>query len=281
MRIAMYTDSGHVGIAACNGEGFHGVLSDHPDFPGSIKSLLERGIDLTQVGQRLLVAPEVELNAVRLLPPVQDPGKIICVGLNYADHAAETGLPAASYPTFFGRFASSLMGHGQPIVKPAGSDQLDFEGELAVVIGRPGRNIAPSDALLHVAGYSIFNDASVRDIQFRTSQWMLGKNFDDTGAFGPWLVTPSSLPAGAKGLRLRTLLNGEVMQESNTDLMVHGVADLIAMASEVMTLHPGDVIVTGTPCGVGFSRKPPVFMQLGDRCEVEIEQIGQLQNVVR
>jgi 2-keto-4-pentenoate hydratase/2-oxohepta-3-ene-1,7-dioic acid hydratase in catechol pathway len=158
---------------------------------------------------------------------------------------------------------------------------LDFEGELAVVIGRPGRNIAPSDALLHVAGYSIFNDASVRDIQFRTSQWMLGKNFDDTGAFGPWLVTPSSLPAGAKGLRLRTLLNGEVMQESNTDLMVHGVADLIAMASEVMTLHPGDVIVTGTPCGVGFSRKPPVFMQLGDRCEVEIEQIGQLQNVVR
>ncbi|MCO6060443.1 fumarylacetoacetate hydrolase family protein [Pseudomonas sp. MOB-449] len=280
MRIAMFEADGQVGIAASDGEAFHGLLANQAGFPGTIKRVLQEGYDLDLVGMKLLEAPAVNLEGKRFLPPVFDPGKVICVGLNYADHAAETGLPSASFPTFFGRFASSLTAHERPIIKPANSDQLDFEGELAVVIGRQGRNVQLSDALGYVAGYSVFNDASVRDVQFRSTQWMLGKNCDSTGAFGPWVVTPSSLSPGAKGLRLRTLLNGEVMQESSTDLMIHGVADLIAMASEVMTLHPGDIIVTGTPCGVGYSRTPPVYMRPGDVCEIEIEGVGRLRNLI-
>lgn len=281
MRIAMFETDGQVGIAASEGGEFHGLLASQVGFPGTIKQVLQSGQDLEEVGRALLEAPPLELHGKRFLPPVLDPEKVICVGLNYADHAAETGLQSASFPTFFGRFASSLVAHEQPILRPACSDQLDFEGELAVVISRQGRNIGQSEALHYVAGYAAFNDASVRDVQFRSTQWMLGKNCDSTGSFGPWLVTPSSLSPGAEGLRLRTLLNGQVMQESNTDLMIHGVAELIAMASEVMTLKPGDVIVTGTPCGVGYSRTPPVFMRPGDICEIEIEGVGTLRNRIQ
>jgi 2-keto-4-pentenoate hydratase/2-oxohepta-3-ene-1,7-dioic acid hydratase in catechol pathway len=165
------------------------------------------------------------------------------------------------YPEIFGRFATSLIAHGEPIRRPRESSMLDYEAELAVVIGRGGRRIRRDRALDHIAGYSLFNDATIRDFQLRTPQWTIGKNFDGTGAFGPWLVTPDAVPPAARGLHIQGRLNGRVMQDSRTDLLIFGVAALIEMISVAMTLEPGDVIITGTPGGVGVARKPPVFMQ--------------------
>ncbi|WP_243395865.1 fumarylacetoacetate hydrolase family protein [Sphingomonas oleivorans] len=237
-------------------------------------------MDLIEVAEAFRAAPALDIDCVHLLPPIPDPAKIICVGLNYRDHAAEGHFEIPSYPAIFARFATSLIGHGAPIVRPAISEQLDFEGEVAAIIGRGGRNIPLSEALLHVAGYSLFNDASIRDFQFRTSQWTAGKNFDATGAFGPWFVPASQLPEGAKGLRLQTRLNGIVVQDASTDDMIFDVAHQIALLSEVFTLQPGDVIVTGTPAGVGFARKPPLWMKPGDVCEIELEGLGILRNPV-
>ena len=172
------------------------------------------------------------------------------------------------------------MGHDAPVVRPKVSDKFDYEGELVAVIGQGGRHISKADALKHVVGYSIFNDVSVRDYQFKSPQWTVGKNFDGTGPFGPVFVTADELPPGASGLKIQTRLNGQIMQDDNTDNMVFDVATLIATISEAITLEAGDVIVTGTPSGVGQSRKPPVFMKAGDRIEVEIEKIGVLSNPV-
>jgi len=219
---------------------------------------------------------------IRFLPPISRPPKIICVGLNYIDHVAESpykDLP--TYPAFFPRFASSLVAHEEPIVRPIVSEQLDFEGEVAAIIGKGGRGIARDRALDHVAGYSIFNDGSIRDYQFKSPQWTIGKNFDGTGAFGPEFVTADELPNGAAGLRLETRLNGKVVQAANTNDLLFSVADLIFFASEALTLEPGDVIVTGTPSGVGFARKPPLFMKDGDICEIEVEGLGVLRNPIK
>lgn len=219
---------------------------------------------------------------IRFRPPLARPPKIICVGLNYADHAAESPYKnVPDYPAFFPRFASSLIGHGDPIIRPLASAQLDFEGEVAAVVGKGGYRISRARALDHVIGYSIFNDASLRDYQFKSSQWTMGKNFDGTGPFGPEFVTADELPAGAAGLRLETRLNGEVVQSANTADMVFAVDQLIAIASEVFTLEPGDVIVTGTPSGVGFARKPPLYMKDGDVCDVEVEGLGILRNPIK
>jgi 2-keto-4-pentenoate hydratase/2-oxohepta-3-ene-1,7-dioic acid hydratase in catechol pathway len=223
----------------------------------------------------------IDLNTVRILPPVPKPPKIICVGLNYDDHLEESGLKKPVYPEIFARFATSLMAHGEPIRRPPESSALDYEAELAVVIGRGGRRIQHDRALDHVAGYSLFNDASIRDFQLRTPQWTMGKNFDATGAFGPWLVTPDALPPGAHALRIQGRLNGRVMQNASTDQLIFSVPALIEMISVAMTLEPGDVIITGTPGGVGAARKPPVFMQPGDVFEVEIEGMGVLSNPVQ
>ena len=184
-------------------------------------------------------------------------------------------------PEIFARFATSLIAHQQPIRRPRESMALDYEAELAVVIGKPGRRIPRDQALDPVAGYSVFNDATIRDFQFRTPQWTLGKNFDATGAFGPWLVTPDAVPPGAHGLRIQGRLNGQVMQDARTDQLIFGVAALIEMISVAMSLERGDVIITGTPGGVGAARKPPVYMRPGDVFEVEIEGIGVLSNVVQ
>lgn len=246
----------------------------------SLVALIKEG----RISDRSLVdsAPELDVTGLRLLPPVSVPGKVICVGLNYVDHAKESpyeGIP--TYPAFFPRFSSSLIADGDPIIRPFISEELDFEGELAVIIGKPGRHIAEKDALDHVAGYSVFNDASIRNYQFLGVQWTPGKNFDDTGAFGPEFVSADELPAGAKGLKLETRLNGKVVQSANTDDMIFPVDRLIALASTFTTLQVGDVIVAGTPAGVGFARKPPLFMKDGDVVEVEIEKIGTLTNPVR
>ena len=223
---------------------------------------------------------EVDGRDVRFFPPLARPGKIICVGLNYVDHAAEAGFELPLFPTLFVRFASSLVGHRAPLVKPSVSDAFDFEGELVAIIGRGGRHIDEADALEHVIGYSIFNDASVRDYQMKTTQWTAGKNFDGTGAFGPWIVTADALPQGATGLKLETRLNGEIVQSASTADMIFPVAKLVAILSSFMTLEAGDVIVTGTPAGVGMTRTPPLYMKPGDLCEVEIEGIGLLSNRV-
>lgn len=224
---------------------------------------------------------QMRFSSAKLLPVVPRPGKIVCVGLNYVDHAVEISprnLP--DHPTFFARFASTLIAHDEPLLRPAVSAKLDFEGELAVVIAKPGRMIPKGQALAHVGGYALFNEGSVRDYQFRTSQWFLGKNFDGTGAFGPELCTPDELPPGANGLLLRTRVNGELVQEATTTDMLFPVPALIAALSEAMTLAPGDVIVTGTPSGVGFARKPPRYLKPGDVCEIELEGYGVLRNPV-
>ena len=280
MRIVHFETDGIPGIAADEGSGWHGLTQRDLGFPGTLPELIAQGADLLRIGTSLGHSPTIDLKAVRLLPPVPVPPKILCVGLNYDDHLEESGLKKPSYPEIFARFATSLIPHQEPIRRPRESIALDYEAELAVVIGKPGRRIPQEQALDHVAGYSLFNDATVRDFQLRTPQWTMGKNFDGTGSFGPWLVTPDAVPPGAGGLRIQGRLNGRVMQDSRTDLLIFSVPALIAMISVAMSLERGDVIITGTPGGVGAARKPPVYMQPGDISEVEIEGIGILTNPV-
>ena len=281
MRIVHFETGGVLGIAADEGTGWHGLTQRDEGFPGTLPELIGRGSDLLRAGRGLGRSPAIDLNAVRLLPPVPVPPKILCVGLNYDDHLEESGLKKPVYPEIFARFATSLIAHQQPILRPRESVALDYEAELAVVIGKPGRRIPRDQALDHVAGYSLFNDATIRDFQLRTPQWTMGKNFDGTGAFGPWLVTPDAAPPGAHGLRIQGRLNGQIMQDSRTDRLIFGVPALIEMISVAMSLERGDVIITGTPGGVGAARKPPVFMHAGDVFEVEIESLGVLRNVVQ
>ena len=215
------------------------------------------------------------IDALTLLPPVPRPGKIVCIGLNYRKHAEEGGNPIPDYPAVFLRALTSLVPHGGAMIRPRCSDKLDFEAELAVVIGRRTARVSRAAALDHVAGYACFNDGSVRDYQRKSTQWTIGKNFDQTGGFGPDLVTPDELPPGARGLRIVSRVNGMTMQDGDTADMIFDVATPL---SEAMTLEPGDVIATGTTSGVGYARTPPVFLHHGDVCEVEIEGIGVLSN---
>jgi len=229
-------------------------------------------------------APLAALDAVTLLPVIPRPEKIVCAVRNYMDHhqevlAAGMQRELSEQPPIFLRVWRSQTAHGAPIVRPRVSESLDWEGELAVIIGRGGRDIAESAAYEHVAGYSIYNDGSVREWQFHAKQIASGKNFESTGGFGPWMVTADEIAPG-RALKLETRLNGEVVQSSHTGHMIFNIPKLINYASTIFTLAPGDVIVTGTPAGVGWSRKPPRFMKAGDVCEVEIEAIGTLRNPI-
>src|SRR5580698_190565 len=280
MRLIHFEKGGVSGIAADDGSGWHGLTELDNDFVATLPELITEGADLLHVGKDLLPMQPIDLDAVRLLPPVPRPPKIICVGLNYDDHLKESGLKKPEYLEIFARFGTSLIAHREPIRRPRESSALDYEAELAVVIGRGGRRISRDKALDHVAGYSLFNDGTLRDFQLRTPQWTMGKNFDATGAFGPWLVTPDAVPPGAHGLRIQGRLNGQVMQDSRTDLLIFSVAALIELISVAMSLERGDVIITGTPGGVGAARKPPVFMHPGDIFEVEIDGLGVLTNPV-
>jgi 2-keto-4-pentenoate hydratase/2-oxohepta-3-ene-1,7-dioic acid hydratase in catechol pathway len=217
---------------------------------------------------------------VEFLPPIPRPEKIFCIGVNYAEHAQETGIASAPHPTVFLRYADSQVGHAQALVAPAESNQFDFEGELAIVIGTGGRRIPAERAWDHVFGCACYNDGSARDWQFHTSQWGPGKNFWRTGGFGPWLVSRDEIDPARQVLTLTTRVNGQVMQSDTTDHLVHDVPALVAYCSTLLPLVPGDVIVTGTPAGVGLSRTPPVFLRPGDVVEVEITGLGCLRNTV-
>lgn len=229
-------------------------------------------------------APDLGLDDIEFLPVIPRPEKIVCAVRNYMDHhqevlAAGMHRELSEFPPIFLRVWRSQVAHGQAVIRPHVSDSLDWEGELAVIIGQGGRNITEADAWQHVAGYSVYNDASVREWQFHAKQIASGKNFESTGAFGPWMVTADEIAPGRQ-LKLETRLNGVVVQSSHTGHMIFPIPQLISYASTIFTLVPGDVIVTGTPAGVGWSKKPPQFMKPGDVVEVEIEAIGTLRNPI-
>ncbi|HEV7441317.1 MAG TPA: fumarylacetoacetate hydrolase family protein [Steroidobacteraceae bacterium] len=282
MRFVNFRLDDRAGTALQNKDGsLVGRFADDPKYPGSIADLVVRGGDaLASAARSLAGGPALEGGRIEYLPPFPTPPKIICLGLNYADHAAEGGFKPPSYPTIFARFASSLVGHGAPLIRPRVSTQFDYEGELVAVVGRGGRHISREAALDHICGYSIFNDASVRDFQMKTPQWTVGKNFDGTGAFGPAFVTADELPRGAAGLSLQTRLNGKVMQSASTTQMIFDVVTTVALITEALTLEAGDVLVMGTPSGIGMARTPQIFMKAGDVCEIEIEGLGILRNPI-
>lgn len=219
------------------------------------------------------------LSDVDLDPVIPRPGKVICVGINFVDHAAEAGRTVGKYPVIFQRYAESLVAHGAPLLRPRVSQQFDFEAELAVVIGKGGAHIAPEDAMDHVAGYTCFNDASVRDWQFHTHQYGMGKNFRATGSLGPWLVTADEVP-DYRQLSVQGLLNGERLQQGSLADLAFDIPNLIAYVSQALDWQPGDILATGTPSGIGFKRKPPIFLQPGDTFEVAIPGVGTLSNPV-
>jgi acylpyruvate hydrolase len=277
MRIARISKNGTVGIAIQQSGETRAVFGNAA--LSDVDALIAKGT-LADAAAQVTQGDVVDMATVDYLPPLVRPPKIICLGLNYRDHAEESGLGIPEFPVLFGRFASSLIGHNAPIILPKVSSDLDYEAEMVAVVGAGGKNIAESSALNHIMGYSIFNDASIRDYQMRTPQWTAGKNFDNTGAFGPWLVTADEVPAGGAGLKIECRLNGAVMQSSNTSNLIFDVAKTVHLLSTFMTLEAGDVLVMGTPGGVGLARTPPVWMKAGDVCEVEIEGLGILSNPI-
>jgi 2-keto-4-pentenoate hydratase/2-oxohepta-3-ene-1,7-dioic acid hydratase in catechol pathway len=284
MRFVTFNKAGKPTVGVRQGDDIVDLSAAAPRLPKTLAEILAGGRAVLDQVRAAIAKPRkgsvLKARSVALLPPIPDPGKILCVGLNYKDHAAETGNALPTYPVIFTRFNSTLTPHDGKMPVPKASAQLDYEAELAVVIGKRGRNVPKARALSLVGGYACFNDGSVRDYQMKTSQFTLGKNFDGTGGFGPDVVTPDELPKGANGLKIQCRLNGKLLQDGTTADLVFDVASLIAELSTVMTLEPGDVIITGTPAGVGFTRNPKLFMKPGDVCEVEIEKIGVLRNKI-
>ena len=276
MKLITYRSAAQTRLAALDGD--HAI-----DLGMDLLDALTAGVDVQAAAAAALAsgAPRLKLADLQLAAPVPRPGKIICLGLNYYDHAKEGGREKPDYPWFFFRGATSLIAHGEAGIRPRVSERFDYEAELAVVIGKKARHLSQADALGCVFGYSCFNDMSVRDYQKKTPQWTIGKNFDGTGGFGPVLVTADELPPGAVGLKIQSRLNGQVMQSANTTDMIWGVAETIALLTECMTLEPGDVIIMGTPAGVGQARTPPVWMKHGDTIQIDIERVGLLTNPIR
>lgn len=265
-------------------DSFLDIHATEPNLPGNVRQLLEGGADVLGAVAGLANwanAVKTPVTQVKFHAPIVDPRKIICVGLNYKDHAAESGSPIPKDPVLFSKYPTALIGHGQAIVLPKVSQEVDFEAEFVIVIGKKGRHIAKANALEYVAGYTVGHDVSARDWQLKKDgkQWMVGKTFDTFAPCGPCLVTRDEVP-NPHALPIRLKLNGQVMQNSSTNQMIFGVEDLLAYISQVMTLEPGDLIYTGTPPGVGVARKPPVYMKDGDVAEVEIEGLGMLRNPV-
>ena len=284
MRLVSYWDKGVATWGVLDGSRVIPSAQLGQNFPPTLMALIADAEAFNRLSQawrdRSSDMTGSLLTDLDMLPCIQRPGKVICLGVNYIDHAKEGGNQIGDYPAVFLRCSTSLLAHRAPLRVPSISDKLDFEAELAVVIGRAARHVSEQEALNSVFGYACFNDATLRDYQRKTSQWTVGKNFDATGAFGPCLVTKDELPAGCVGLHIESRLNGQVMQSANTADMAFGVARTVSLLSESMTLEPGDVVVMGTPGGVGYARTPPVWMKAGDTIEVEIEGVGVLSNPV-
>ncbi|MDW5441134.1 fumarylacetoacetate hydrolase family protein [Polaromonas sp. SM01] len=282
MKFTTFLHNGQARLGLVNGQDVIDLNAAQPQVPADLRAALAAGVDLAAAATAALAgsAPRLKLDSLTLAPLVPEPGKIICLGLNYFDHAKEGGRDKPEYPWFFLRSASSLLAAGGKALRPRVSERFDYEAEVAVVIGKTVKHATLDNALDAVFGYTCFNDISVRDYQKKTPQWSIGKNFDRTGGFGPVLVTADELPAGASELRIQTRLNGQVMQDANTRDMIWGVAETIKLVTECMTLEPGDVIVMGTPAGVGQARTPQVWMKHGDTVEIEIERIGVLTNTI-
>jgi 2-keto-4-pentenoate hydratase/2-oxohepta-3-ene-1,7-dioic acid hydratase in catechol pathway len=270
-------------LCAKDSQQFVDLCATDPSTPNTLLGLIEIDPSLTKA-QEALSSPNAVIRSlaeIQFETLIDRPGKIVCMGLNYADHAKEGGNARPEYPSFFMRGPSSLAAHLAPLIRPKVSDKLDYEAELAFIIGKRARNLTKENALECIAGYSVFNDGSIRNYQRKTTQWTIGKNFDQTGGFGPCLVTPDELPLGAHGLQIQSRLNGAIMQNANTKDFLWGVAETIVLITECMTLEPGDVVITGTPAGVGYARTPPVFMKPGDVCEIEVEGVGILSNTIQ
>jgi len=286
MRLCTILRDGKAVVGVKQGDRIVDLSKQMPRGPKSVVEILAGGKPVMDAVAKACAKPKagavVAAKSARYLAPIPNPGKILCIGLNYRKHAEETGNPIPPYPIVFTRFTSTLVPHNGKMPAPLKhSEQLDWEAELCAVIGRPGRDIPKERALRHVAGYACFNDGSVRDWQRKSGgQFTLGKNFDGTGGFGPDIVTSDELPAGGAPLRIMCRLNGETMQDSSTDDLIFDVPTLVSELSKVMALSTGDLIVTGTPSGVGAARKPPVWMKPGDVCEIEIEKIGVLRNPI-
>jgi 2-keto-4-pentenoate hydratase/2-oxohepta-3-ene-1,7-dioic acid hydratase in catechol pathway len=279
MKLVAFERGGVVSFGSVKNDGIVDLSKALDAKFSSIRHILtEHGLSAAKVIEDAR-APDVKLGAVKLLPVIPDPGKIWCCGLNYRDHVRETNREITEQPVFFLRVADSQVGHEQPILCPRESTMLDYEGEIAVVIGTPGRRISEADAWQHIAGYACYNDASIRDWQRHSQQWAPGKNFWHTGGFGPWLLTADEIPAGAV-MTLVTRLNGTEMQRATTDMMIHSIPRQIAYLSTIAPLQSGDVIVTGTPGGVGARRQPPVWMKPGDVVEIDVAEIGVLRNPI-
>jgi len=263
------------GLRALNG-------FDAPRVPQCLQTLLALGPSAMREAAAVIaqLGEPVDMDQIVYLSPILAPAKIICVGLNYLDHTKESNFEQPAYPTLFLRVASSFVGHDDALIRPRCSEQFDYEGELVAFIGKAGKHIPKSAALDHVAGYSVSNEGSVRDYQFKSPQWTVGKNFDRSGSIGPEFVSADEVPLGGAGLRIETRLNGKTVQSSNTSDMVFDTATVISLVSEAMSLAPGDTILMGTPAGVGLARKPPLYMKPGDIAEVEVEGVGLLRNAV-
>lgn len=264
------------GYVTSDGEGVVDVGA-RSDF-GTLRQAIEADA-LSTLADQCGDQADVALDGLTYLPTITDPKKILCVGLNYKAHQEETGRGGEGVPTIFVRFAAAQVAHNQPMIRPRESNTLDYEGEIAMIIGKGGRRISQADAMSHVVGFSIYNDGSVREYQRQTSQFTPGKNFASTGGFGPWMMTLDEV-GDIRKMELTTRLNGDVMQNATADLMVHGFEELIEFCSTFIELEPGDVIVTGTPGGVGSAMDPPVFMDHGDQIEIEVSPIGILSNPV-
>lgn len=277
MKFLSFVHNGKASWGTVVGNGVVDLTS--AEFP-TLKSAIEADA-LQRLGQGAQQSkPVASLDAIDYLPVIPDPGKIVCVGLNYDDHVKETKRDKTENPTMFLRVAESQTGHNKPILLPPESHELDYEGEIAIIIGKGGRRIAEADAWDHIAGYAPYNDGSIRDWQRHTIQFTAGKNFNETGGFGPWMVTRDEIADG-ESLSLETRLNGQVMQKSSTDMMIFDIPRQINYISTFTTLKAGDVIVTGTPGGVGAKRNPPVWMKEGDIVEIEVGKVGTLVNTIK
>jgi len=284
MRMMRFRSADGFRLGVVVGDALADLSAIRPDAPRDLADLLQGGPSaLAQVADQAAnatAAQMIALSSATPALPTRRPGKFICLGLNYADHVNESAYSTQSYPTLFMRATTSLMAHEEAFERPVASEQLDYEAELAVIIGRTMRHVTADQALAGVAGYACFNDGSVRDYQRHTVQWTMGKNFDRTGGFGPLFVTADELPRGASGLRIAGRVNGEVRQSDNTPNMIFKVGETLSYISEGMTLQPGDVVAMGTPSGVAHAHKPPKWLKHGDVVEVEIEGIGVLRNRV-